>query len=187
MRIAVSGSHGTGKSTLVAELIRILESHHAVDEPYFLLEDEGHVFEQPPSIDDFHTLLHRAAVELQHERSRRVVFDRSPIDYLAYMAVLDAASVEEHDREVVHAAVATLDLIVFVPVEDPDRLRGVEFARLRRRVDDMMRDMLLGGAWGFDVPVLEVEGSPEARAAQVAARLDATRATGADLGSDERG
>jgi len=34
MRIAVSGVHGTGKSTLIAELARRLDGYQVVDELY---------------------------------------------------------------------------------------------------------------------------------------------------------
>lgn len=36
MRIAVSGSHRTGKSTLIAELAALLPGYSTVDEPYCL-------------------------------------------------------------------------------------------------------------------------------------------------------
>src|SRR4028119_353553 len=44
MRIAVSGTHAAGKSTLVAELSALLPDHAVVDEPYHLLAEDGHEF-----------------------------------------------------------------------------------------------------------------------------------------------
>lgn len=41
MRVAVSGSHATGKSTLVRELAERLPDFTAIDEPYYLLAEEG--------------------------------------------------------------------------------------------------------------------------------------------------
>jgi uridine kinase len=42
MRVGVSGTHGTGKSTLVEALCVHLPEHLAADEPYYLLEEEGY-------------------------------------------------------------------------------------------------------------------------------------------------
>ena len=53
MRIAVSGAHRTGKTTLIEELSRALPTYTVVDEPYHLLEEEGYEFEALPSVEDF--------------------------------------------------------------------------------------------------------------------------------------
>src|SRR6185369_13261844 len=60
MKIAVSGAHRTGKTTLVEELCRALPAYIAVDEPYHLLEEEGHEFAEMPSLEDFELLLERS-------------------------------------------------------------------------------------------------------------------------------
>jgi uridine kinase len=44
MRIAVSGAHHTGKTTLIDELIGSLSTFRVIDEPCYLLEDGGHAF-----------------------------------------------------------------------------------------------------------------------------------------------
>jgi len=56
MRIAISGSHATGKSTLLRELLTRLNGFAAIDEPYHLLADVGHVFGEPPTSDEFAVL-----------------------------------------------------------------------------------------------------------------------------------
>jgi uridine kinase len=50
MKIAISGAHRTGKTTLVEELSRALPAYGVVDEPYYLLEEEGHEFAEMPSL-----------------------------------------------------------------------------------------------------------------------------------------
>lgn len=171
MRIAVSGSHATGKSSLVSELDRRLSGFTAIDEPYYLLEGEGHAFGAPPTVDDFESLLQRSISLLAERRSSHVLFDRSPADYLAYVMTLDSEMVSPHLVAEVTAAMATLDLVVFVPVERPDRVEMAEAPRLRRHVDRILREMLVDGDWGFDVPVVAVRGTPDERAYQVQARL----------------
>ena len=49
MRVGISGTHGTGKTTLAGELSARLPGHVTADEPYYLLEEQGHEFEFPPS------------------------------------------------------------------------------------------------------------------------------------------
>ena len=44
MRVGISGTHGTGKTTLAQVLCAHLPGHVAADEPYWLLEAEGHEF-----------------------------------------------------------------------------------------------------------------------------------------------
>jgi hypothetical protein len=51
VRIALSGAHAVGKTSLLAELRRQLTSYEAVDEPYSELLDQGHEFADPPSVD----------------------------------------------------------------------------------------------------------------------------------------
>jgi predicted ATPase len=173
VRIAVSGSHGTGKSTLVADLVRRLPDHEAFDEPYHLLEDEGYAFEQPPSSDDFEQLYRRSVSLLLGQRGSNVFFDRSPADYLAYRTALDPASALPDWVTETASALATLDLVVFVPIEHPDRFDTVDAPKLRRRVDHILHEMFVERTWGFDVPVITVHGSLNERAEQVMARLAA--------------
>ena len=79
MRIGVSGTHGTGKTTLAGELCARLAGHVVIDEPYVLLEDEGYEFAFPPSADDYRAQLARS-VQMLSPSSVGVVFDRTPAD-----------------------------------------------------------------------------------------------------------
>ena len=71
-----------------------------------------------------------------------------------------------------------LDLIVFVPIEAPDRIAAAardDHPAWRRRVDARLRALLVEGALGADVEVLEVQGSVARRAQAVLARVRPTR------------
>jgi hypothetical protein len=59
MRIGISGTHGTGKTTLADALSERLPGHVTADEPYYLLEEEGYEFGFPPSPEDYRALLAR--------------------------------------------------------------------------------------------------------------------------------
>jgi len=173
MRIAVSGSHATGKSTLALELTRHFPDMTAVEESYHLLTEQGHAFGDPPTLEDFELLFDHSVATLAAAHSEPVIFDRSPADYLAYIAALSRGAVLPGLVRATTAALATLDLVVYVPVERPDRVHAPEAPRLRRRVDALLRDMLVNQAWGFAVPVVEARGTLNQRTAQLVTRLGA--------------
>ena len=174
MRIAISGTHATGKSTLAAELARRL-GYDVIEEPYYALADEGHPFEDVPTADDFGAMLDRAVADLSATHSPGIVFDRSPADYLSYLVVLRGSDgvVEETARTA--RAMSTLDLIVFVPIEDPDRIQPGrdEAGRLRKQVDRLLRALLVEGGLRVRAPVVEVSGALGDRVEQVLAAVTA--------------
>ena len=69
------------------------------------------------------------------------------------------------------AALPRLDLLVFVPIERPDRIDGVERPRLRARVHSLLEEILLEDSGGLGAPVLTITASVETRVAQVLERL----------------
>lgn len=170
MRIALSGTHRTGKSTLLDELARRLADYSIVDEPYHLLTEEGYVFSQPPSLEDFEAQLKRSLEELERGEAN-VLFDRCPFDFLAYLAVHEDGEHFALDRWLprVRSAVESLDLIVFVPIEVPDRMVLGTFEEAgpdREAVDEELREML------WDDPLeLELELEPELEILEVVGDL----------------
>jgi hypothetical protein len=174
MRVGVSGAHGTGKTTLVEELCVHLAGHMPVDEPYFLLEEEGYEFEFPPSLDDYRAQLRRSLLALR-SAAPRVVFDRTPLDFLAYLAALGAGIEDEADPSVLRPALASLDLLIVTPVtpETERVLPRPGMFQLREMVNDALLDLLSGDpldAWG-NVPVIELSGPLDRRLEAVLAAL----------------
>ena len=171
MRIAVSGSHATGKSTLVADLNSRLEGFVVVEEPYYTLMSEGHAFGHPPTVDDFQLLVERATDDLHRQQGDRVLFDRSPADYLAYVTALDGTAIATPLLQSARAALCTLDFVVYVGIDHPDRIAAVEMPKLRRKVDRIIAEMFLDNSWDFNVPVVQVHGSSLERLEQVMERI----------------
>ncbi|MFY0570192.1 AAA family ATPase [Archangium lansingense] len=174
MRIAISGTHRAGKSTLIEELSELLPSYVTVDEPYHQLEEEGYEFASPPSVEDFEEQLARSIADLDDD-SRDMLFDRCPVDFLGYLLAH-----EDHDAFDLEAwlprirgALRKLDLLVLVGIERRDRisLSASENEELRLAVDEKLKELLLDDPYDFGVEVLEVEGSPRARAKQVLEHL----------------
>ena len=170
MRIAVSGAHRTGKSTLVDSLGRELAGHEVVEEPYHLLEEEGHEFGHPPSLEDFESQLDRS-IRAILTGSDDQIFDRCPADLLAYLLTHRDGARFDFDPWIprVRAALEKLDVVVFVPIEHPDRitLGRDDCPQWRRRVDEELRSVLLDDGWDLGARVLEVRGTAGERLNQV--------------------
>ena len=112
-----------------------------------------------------------------------MVFDRCPLDFIAYLDVVSAAEGHEWlpQGRLLHRidkALATLDLVVFVPLQQPDEIRvTIEFPQLRSQVDRRLKTMLRRDDLGLlaqGPSILEVSGSREQRIAQVIDALDET-------------
>jgi predicted ATPase len=174
VRVAFSGSHRVGKTTLVQHVAERLPGHATVDEPYYLLEDDGYELAEQPSLEDFEAQLTRSLAALD-DAGPDVLFDRCPVDVLAYLLEHDDAAAFDPDDwlEQIRAAVETLDLVVFVPIEDADRiaLARHEDAEHRRAVHARLLDLLIDEALGVGVEVLTVGGDARTRADQVLARI----------------
>jgi predicted ATPase len=165
MRIAISGTHLVGKTTLAEALADALPGHELVPEPYYLLEEDGHEFPEMPSLEDFEAMLERSFQSLA-QAGKNVIFDRCPLDILAYL--LTHEDTDEFELEDwlprIRESVATLDHVVFVPIEEPDRVVVPRSeAELRATVDGVLSDILVDDAYGLELEVITVRGSPDAR------------------------
>ena len=175
MRIAVSGAHGTGKSTLIADLARSLPGYAVAEESYYALLAEGHVFPALPSRDDYEMMLERSCLTLMLNDAPNLLLDRCPADYLGYLVASPGPLSEVLDRWFgrVARAMATLDLVIFVTIEHPERIdaAALEGPRLRRRADDALREIVVEDTWGIIPGVIEVAGTTEERVKQVLDRF----------------
>jgi predicted ATPase len=165
MRIAVSGTHRVGKSTLIEALAERL-AYPVIDEPYALLEEEGHEFSDPPTVEDFEVQLAKA-LEMIDELPRHAVIDRCPLDFVAYLRALDDDY--EPDVEALRDAMDAFDLVVVVGIESPDRIvvSSSEDRHLRSAVDTLIRALVLEDGLGLELDAIEVTGSVESRVDQV--------------------
>lgn len=172
MRVAFAGTHRVGKTTLVEAVAASLRGYVALEEPYCLLEEDGHEFSDPPTIEDFERQLHQS-IAMITEAPARALFDRCPLDFVAYAQVLDDNVEVDEWLAAARAAIESLDLIVLVPIETPDRIRVPthEDPRLRADVDERLRTLILEAPFGFDIETLEVSGPVERRLQQVLAVL----------------
>jgi hypothetical protein len=176
MRIAISGSHLVGKTTLAEALAGALPGYELVPEPYHLLEEEGYAFAEMPSLDDFELQL-ECSLQCVQGHGTNVIFDRCPLDILGYLITHREADtfqlVDWMPR--VQDSIAKLGLIVFIPIEKPDRIAVPRSqASLRAEVDAVLRDIIVDDAYGLKVDVITATGTPETRLRQVVAHLRKT-------------
>ncbi len=171
VRIAFSGSHRVGKSTLLGHVAAALPAYATVDEPYYLLEEDGYECAEDPSVEDFEAQLQRS-IEALGDGESDVLFDRCPADILAYLQIRggdpsDAAAWSDRVR----TAMATLDLVVFVPIEegDPIPVAAHEDRDLRRAVDQRLHELLIDDGLALTCEVLPVSGDVRTRVGQVLA------------------
>jgi hypothetical protein len=185
MRVGISGTHGTGKTTLAEALCARLPGHVTADEPYYVLEEEGHDFGVPPSPEDYRALLACSVRSLMSPPAMPgVIFDRTPLDYLAYLAAtgadpsaeIGADSSAEVSAASVRMAFASLDLLVITLItpETERILPAPDMPGLRADMNEALLELVYDdplGAWG-DLSVLELTGPLDGRLRSVLAALD---------------
>jgi hypothetical protein len=175
VRIAVCGTHATGKSTLAAALMDALPGHVIVPEPYEILEERGYAFAHPPTLDDYVVQMRQSLLSLRRT-SPNLIFERSPLDLAAY--ILASPDADRFDLEVWRApitrALGTLDLIVTLhpdPTHDPD-LPEAESV-FRHAVNDILRDFVSDDEFELEgrVEMLTLDGPWDSRLQRVLAAL----------------
>jgi hypothetical protein len=186
MRIAVSGSHSTGKSTLIAAFLDRCPEYRHEPEAFEMLGDDVELTEAgEPAPEGLQALLqYTLSSTLGHAAGTCVVFERSPVDYLAYAAASRSRAwrgrlpgfLAAHVPRV-RAAIEHLDLIAYLPISEsgPVRARPGENARFRRRVDERLRQALLDDEYGLfgdrDAPrVIALPAGPERQLAELVQR-----------------
>ncbi|HTF99631.1 MAG TPA: ATP-binding protein [Nitrospirota bacterium] len=174
MKIAISGTHFSGKTTLAEALFEVLPDYTLMEEPYYQLTEEGHDFGELPSIEDFVLMLERS-IENLDESAQNSIFDRCPADMLGYL--LSQSDAEAFDLKEwlprALSAISKLDLIVFLPIETPDRIvlplsQDIDY---RERVDKTLQEIIVENRFSFAVDVLEATGSLHERVEQVLAHI----------------
>src|SRR5437867_7359377 len=124
MRLAISGTHCSGKSSLVDAFLAAHPDYTQEPEPYEVLHElYGETFAAEPSAQEFFRQLEYNVTQLQqYGAGDQVVFERSPFDYVVYLQALVDLSRDTADPvlvkqsiEVATGAVNLLDMIVYLP------------------------------------------------------------------------
>jgi hypothetical protein len=145
MKIAVSGTHFIGKSTLIEDFIKQHPNYKLEIEPYYKLQDETAMeLSLEPSLDSLIEQLDYSINQLTEcAEESNIIFDRCPVDFLAYaMCALEQDSIDIHDSEVsekfsdIKSALDNLDLIVFLPISRENSIEYMEENPAYRKAAD---------------------------------------------------
>jgi hypothetical protein len=167
VRIAVSGTHCSGKSTLIEDFLAAHPDYVHEPEPYEWLDDAS----EEPTAEDFLRQLELSVERLRHyERGARVIAERSPVDFLAYLLALEDLGRTARDCELLSSAgelaaagIAHLDLLVVLPLDDEIDVPESEDPALREAMNERLLDLITADPYSLfanGLPrVLEIQGS----------------------------
>lgn len=164
MRIAFTGSHKVGKTTLAEEIANNLPGYDFWNEPYLQLEEMGYSFSEIPTLDDYITQFNYAVKQIENS-GNDVLFDRCPLDILAYIYAVSETKITQTLYEEMTEAMSQIDILVFVPIETPDLIicQESDLPNLRYEVNNILQD------WIGDLnnEIIEVTGTLENRKKQI--------------------
>ncbi len=156
MLIAVTGTHGSGKTTLVDDFADARRDYVREQEPYWSMVQDGVAFAGGPTVDDLQQQLEQSCgLILAHAAGENVVFDRCPLDFVAYLEVGAGREGGEWTPSAkldarMARAMSALDLVVFLPLSEPDEIAvRIEYPRLRRQVDRRLAAIIGADEFGL--------------------------------------
>ena len=189
MRIAISGSHSLGKSTLVWDWVKHHPQYKREEEPFRALDQEMYDIRFRQESNRLHNGIqmyyNASRVNLYSTISDCVIFDRAPVDYIAYSQYTADKKTTDIDDAFVRAMVPRvketmqrLDLIAFVPMTDrwpvemeDDGIRPVDLA-YRAEVDAIFKQIYRNHRYSvmpdmYRPKLVELWGSREERIKQL--------------------
>lgn len=198
MRIAVCGTHCVGKTTLIDAFLRVHRDFAHEPEPYLaLVEDYGEEFSSEPCVDDFYRQLEFIVDRLRlHPSGDRVIYERSPVDFLAYILALGDLKRDVVDSglfdaalELVLDAIRHLDLILLLTLDGAVDIDApvAEDLKLRKAVDSRLVAIFDGDEFGVvssgNFAVVEVRGSTAQRLHTVEEAIRSLQGSSSDTGT----
>jgi AAA domain len=180
VRIAVSGSHCSGKTTLVEHFMAKHPDYIHEPEPYeWLTELRGEIFSgEETSAADFWQQLDLSVERLStYSPGAKVIAERSPLDFVAYLQAIGELGREDTSLLVRRAftlagqGMRHIDLLVVLPLSAKDSIEAPESEDrvLREAMNVCLLDILADAAADRALlgrsRVIEVTGTEEERLA----------------------
>ncbi|MFH8253259.1 hypothetical protein ACH3VR_23030 [Microbacterium sp. B2969] len=148
MRIVVSGTHASGKSTLISDFAARHPEFAVLPDPYEVIDEEW----DGPSAAMFAAQLRVAADRLTSgEFGPRLIAERGPLDFLAYLMALDdrmgaslAPDFLERSRMITAKALSHVDLLAVLPLTTVDGIApgADEHLELRDAMDEILLELI---------------------------------------------
>lgn len=178
MRIVVSGTHASGKSTLVSDFVLRHQEFVVLPDPFELVDEAW----DSPTASLFATQLRLSAARLHPDQTAgNLIAERGPIDFLAYLLALDelnratsSRELIEQSIEITREAMRHVDLLVVLPL---DASVGIftsadEDLPLREVMNDVLLDLVADDEIvGTDSNVVEIAGGRNQRRAALEALM----------------
>jgi hypothetical protein len=176
MRIVISGTHASGKSTLVSDFALRHPEFAVLPDPFDLVDELW----DSPNASSFATQLRISADRLDpREWPGNLIAERGPIDFLAYLLALEeltgpssSRQLLERSTEITREALIHVDLLVVLPLTatDPIEVGIDEHPELRDTMNDILLD-LIGDSdlIGQGLKVAEITGDRDRRLAALEA------------------
>lgn len=172
MVIVVSGTHASGKTSLIEDFAAAHSQFGVLLDPFETLDE----YATDTNASIFYQQLEVSAARLLHDSEGPVIAERGPLDFLAYLDALEQLERPRRSHDEFHRgvelcieAMAGVDLLVLLPLNSLDRIDVPEDEdpQLRHAMDEALLtlagdDALTGGA-----EIIEVAGSPDARLARI--------------------
>lgn len=170
MRIVVSGTHASGKSTLISDFALSHPEYTVLPDPFELLDEAS----DAPGAAAFAAQLGVAARRLTREaREPRLIAERGPVDFLAYLLATSELNGTPLDHDFLRSAIdrtsdalRSIDLLVVLPLSDHDAIRveADEHPALRHAMNDALLDLVDDPDIVHEgLEVLELSGTPAQR------------------------
>ncbi len=176
MRIVVSGTHASGKSTLITDFARLHPEFTVLPDPFELMDEAW----DEPSAASFAAQLRISAARLDPgETAGDLIAERGPIDFLAYVLALEELTGGSGGRELVRRSAAMtrealqhVDLLVVLPLIRAHDIAPAPDEHLELRI--AMNDVLLeliddSDIVGERAEVVEITGDRDHRLASLEA------------------
>lgn len=177
MRVVISGTHGSGKSTLIGDFAAAHREWEILPDPFEFID----AAEESPGAAVFFRQLRIAAERLLEPSDRSVLAERGPLDFLAYLHALESlgrlgpsSELLERGSELTRRSMAEVDLLVLLPLSeaDPIEIGADEDLELREAMDlsllELADDPDLAGA----ARVVEITGDHARRLARLEGAID---------------
>ncbi len=179
MRIVVSGTHCSGKSTLVSDFLAAHRDYTHEPEPWeWLVEVYNESMPEEPDGAGFYRQLEVSVERLRtYRRTAQLIAERCPLDFLAYILALDdlgrdrqAMQLVEPAVELAHLGMEQIDLLIVLPLNHADGIEVPESEdpELRDAMNDRLLDLIASNDYdllGTSQRVVEVRGGRKQRLA----------------------
>lgn len=169
MRVVVSGTHASGKSTLVADFCARHPGYDHLDDPFEELDED----DDRPGISLFVAQLARSARRLADGLGADVIAERGPLDFLAYLVAWEElgrgdvpVDLLRRARTMTTEAMSGVDLLVLLPLTPADRIwvHAEEDLELRAAMNDALLELADDlDLIGAHTRVVEIVGDRDAR------------------------